>query len=235
MRHLPLGFPREAPAHFRVFVTFLETGTLSHPNLRSMTASSHVFRFLSELYAFAGSFDAHAFRNAVLDAVLLRIMSAPRDLPYENVQDVYEHTTSSSSLRDLVIDVVLHIGRSRDLSRKEDVLPKSFLVDCLKMADEDGIVPFQMTREWLEGKAERMCTEYHVHGREELRAAAMSEDDEMDEDEEENGGHGMEELGTTGHDEEEVMEEDGDELEVSEEVRQQMQNIEDLRKLRIHY
>jgi hypothetical protein len=156
-------------------------------------------------------------------------------MPYENVQDVYEHTTSSSSLRDLVIDVVLHIGRSQDLSRWEDVLPKSFLVDCLKMADEDGIVPFQMTREWLEGKAERMCTEYHVHGREELRAAAVSEDDEMDEDEEENGGHGMEELGTTGHDEEEVMEEDGDELEISEEVRQQMQNIEDLRKLRIHY
>jgi hypothetical protein len=42
-------------------------------------------------------------------------------------------------------------------------------------------------------------------------------------------------LATTGHDEEQDEEQDDEPLDVSDEVKQQMQNLEDLRKLRIHY
>jgi hypothetical protein len=235
MLDLPIAFPHESPADFRVFITFLETGSLRHPNLRAVTASGFVFRFLAELYAFAGVYKADAFRNAILDAFLLRIMAAPRDLPYEQVQDVYKHTRHSSSLRDLIIDVMVNMGTSKEIRRCMGTLKKDFLLDCLEIAVEDCVVPFQKPKGWLERKADRMCREYHVHSEEELRASAQLEDDEMEVSGEEGGDRDMEELATTGHDEEQDEEQDDEPLDVSDEVKQQMQNLEDLRKLRIHY
>jgi hypothetical protein len=235
MLDLPIAFPRESPADFRVFITFLETGSLRHPNLRAVTASGFVFRFLAELYAFAGVYKADAFRNAILDAFLLRIMAAPRDLPYEQVQDVYKHTRDFSSLRDLIIDVIVNMGTSKEIRRCMGTLKKDFLLDCLEMAAEDCVVPFQKPKGWLERKADRMCREYHVHSEEELRAPAQLEDDEMEVSGEEGGDRDMEEFATTGHDEEQDEKQDDEPLDVSDEVKQQMQNLEDLRKLRIHY
>ena len=219
----PLAFPQEVPTHFRVFIEYLRTGRLRHPNLREMTASKHYFRFLAELFAFAGTFDAHAMRNAILDTFFLRILTSPNQLPYENIRDVYENTSRNSSLRDLVIDVVVNTGTGDLLQMWRNDLPRTFLVDCLKMAEEDGIVPFKKsgrhgTTLWMEGKRENICAHYHVHVEEEERAAGERSDEvdvEMNRDEEE--------------------ESEGGEYEASEKTKRELAFIEDLKSLRVRY
>jgi hypothetical protein len=75
-----------------------------------------VFLCLAELFAFAGRFDAHALRNAVLDAFFERI--AASEFPYANARNVYAETASGSSLHDLVVDMAVHAGR--DWSRRNE-------------------------------------------------------------------------------------------------------------------
>jgi hypothetical protein len=167
----PLAFPQEEPGIFQVFITFLYTGTLSHSNLRKMTAPK---LFLVELFAFAGSLDAFAMRNAILDLFLLRIATDPFALPYDNIGDIYKNTSRDSSMRDLIIDVIVNIGTSLGVDRWSKELPRQFLADCLRMASEDGVVPFSRERygekrDWLAKKKECMCRHYHVHENETMK------------------------------------------------------------------
>jgi len=208
-------FASESPAHFKVFTTFLYTGALTHPNLRPIAASKYYYRFVTELFAFAGYFSAYSFRNALLDAFFTRIASAPDDFPYGSVQDVYDCTDASSSLRNLVVDVVVNTGRKGDIKLWKQYLLTTFLVDCIEGAAEEEKVMFAYgveevaTQAWLEDKKERLCGDYHVHTREELRAARTEDDMEMDGDGDDGG------------------------LDMSDKVKAELSVIEDLQKLRI--
>lgn len=125
-------------------------------------------------------------------------------------------------MRDLVIDIVINTGTSDLLQLWRNDLPRTFLVDCLRMAEEDGIVPFRKsgrhgTKLWFDEKKENMCKHYHVHDEEEERSGGVREEEEdadMDGAEEdcENG-----------------------EYEASEKTKRELQFIENLKKLRVRY
>lgn len=136
MSHLPLSFPSESPAIFHVFLTFLSTGALRHTNLRSTSRAYIALEFIVELFAFSADFGATTFRNALLDAFFLRLAtSSPRvrlrDIP---VRQVHKSTSANSSLRDLLATVVVNTETMQQVERHEDQLPKTFLLDCLKIA-----------------------------------------------------------------------------------------------------
>ena len=214
-----------------MLIEFLRTGALRHPNLREQAAPKHYFRFLAELFAFAGRFDAYAFRNAVLDAFFTRIARKEDGFPYESIRDVYECTKENSSLRDLVITIVINIGTSDELQAVKEDLPRTFLVDCLAMAAEDGIVPFRKSGRhgkgfWLDEKKDSLCVQYHVHSKEELRDAEERKDEKVVAAEE----RPDEEMG--GVEEEEEKEAS---YVPSEKTMKELQFIEDLKKLRVRY
>ncbi|KAF2820415.1 hypothetical protein CC86DRAFT_429151 [Ophiobolus disseminans] len=228
---LPLVFVDEVPAHFNVLLDFLRTGALRHYNLHERTRTRIYLRFLAELFAFAGRFDTYQMRNAILNAFLLRVRKDRARLDFENIRDVYELTRENSSLRDLVIDVVVNVGTSRQLRRGEKQLPLGFLVDCLAMAEEDGIVPFKKSekfakRQWMWEKKEHLCKHYHVHSREELEASEKrreeeGSDEEMGWDEEEDGERSDEEEDGERSDEEEGERSDDEEEEAEKEEEEE--------------
>ncbi|KAH7390927.1 hypothetical protein DE146DRAFT_738421 [Phaeosphaeria sp. MPI-PUGE-AT-0046c] len=231
MTHLPLSFPSEAPALFCVFLTFLTTGELRHSNLRSSTRPDIAMAFIVELFAFSAEFSATTFRNALLDAFFLHLASPAlrlRDVP---VCAVYEATSSSSSLRDMLVTVVVNTGDVKDVERCEDRLPKRFLVDCLKAAEEDDIVPFGKSsregREWMDWKMERVCKEYHVHHEDDEDDDMMLDNDgdkDMDGDDRDDGrDRGEGEIGGKGK------------LGISEKTQRELAFIEGMRKLNIRY
>jgi hypothetical protein len=216
---LSIGFPQEDPSTFKTFITFLRTGELHHPNLRSNIASKHFFRFLTELFAFANDFEADTMRNAVLDRFFLRIYSQPNRLPMDNIRDVYKNTSENSSLRDLVITIIINIGTSGLVDDYSNEIPRQFLVDCLRTAAEDKIVPFSHKEQWqasawLERKKDRICRHYHVHDEDQDEMSMSSRD---------------------GSDGDEAMDEDGDEHEVSARARHDLAFIDQIRAMQIRY
>jgi hypothetical protein len=51
-----------------------------------------------------------------------------------------------------------------DVEKWSSELPRQFLVDCLKVAGEDEVVPYRSEmRIWVERKGRHMCEQYHVH------------------------------------------------------------------------
>lgn len=109
----------------------------------------------------------------MLDAFFLRLAEPNLrlrlcDVP---VHEVYNATGRSSNLRDLLATVLLHTGTIKDIEKCENQLPKAFLVECLRVAKEDGVVPFAKRgregEEWMERKRERIGGEYHVHDEDE--------------------------------------------------------------------
>jgi hypothetical protein len=170
---LALGFPAEDPSLFAVFISFLATGDLRHPNLRSATAPEHFFRFLIELFGLANHFKATTLRNAVLDRFFLRIYTQPNQLPMQNIHDVYKHSSEGSSLRDMVITTILNIGTGELVNKYCDELPGKFMADLLQTVEDEGVMPFGHKKEegearaWLEAKKGRVCGEYHLHDGEE--------------------------------------------------------------------
>jgi hypothetical protein len=138
------------------------------PNPQRYSASEAFFRFIPQLFGFASDLDAFQLRNAILDEYFLRIFSQPHRLPLGHVRDVYDNTSENSSLRDLIVTIVTNIGSWTEVELYHDELPRQFLLDCLKIAAEDGLVLFakheeEKARVWLEDKKGRMCMNYHVH------------------------------------------------------------------------
>jgi hypothetical protein len=105
-----LALRKQSSDVLRIFVDFLETGRLSRPR----TGESFSFGMLVDVFVFAGDFDILPLRNAALDAFFLRIIAKPDRLPYHRVYDIYKSTSSSSSLRGLMVEVILSTsGASR--------------------------------------------------------------------------------------------------------------------------
>lgn len=120
-------------------------------------------------------------QNAILDTFFLRVFDKGH-VPYENVRDVYASSSEGSSLRDLVITMTINIGSKKHLEKWGDELPRAFLVGCLGMAGEDGVVPFSVdVDEWLEEKRSRMCMHYHVY-EEESREESDGDDEYQSQD-----------------------------------------------------
>jgi hypothetical protein len=157
-----LTFPKESPDIFRIFIDFLKTGRLCRPN------SDEQFSFgtLLDVHTFAGEFDIILLRNAALDAFLLRLITKPHELPYHRINDIYRKISSSSSLRDLMVDVIVNIGSKQEMKDWEHDLPKAFVMDCLTVASDKGVFPFAAGEDvvaWLQNKKEGMCMGYHIH------------------------------------------------------------------------
>jgi hypothetical protein len=133
---------------FTVFINFLQTNNLRHPNLRATTLSKHFFRFLAELFTFAKEFEATSMRNAVIDKLFLRIFAQPNRLSFENIHKLYDNSSEGSALRDLVINIILNIGTNGLVEIYSDEVPRKFLVDLLKMTESDGIAPFSHKQQW---------------------------------------------------------------------------------------
>jgi hypothetical protein len=196
MANRPIAFPQEDPTLFKTFLEFLTTGTLRHVNLREQSPLRHFCRFLAELYGLASFLDAHEMRNAIIDVFFMRIYCKPSSLPWESIREVYDNTRADSSLRDLTIHMILNLGTPKKMEIYEHHLPRTFLVDCLAMAAEDGTVPFQADiDEWLDTKKKYLCQQYHVHDEEAEHEEGEGEGDEADAEGGE-GGNEDEEMGS---------------------------------------
>lgn len=203
---------------------------MRHPNLRNTSRLDIALDFLVELFDFSAEFSATTFRNALLDAFFLRLAASGRRLRLRDVpvREVYKSTSSSSSLRDMLVTVMVNSDNARDVEWCEDELPKAFFVDCRRIAAEDKIVPFEKrsrgVEEWMEGKMERICEEYHVHD--------VVDEDMVDEgmldDGDDKGGDGDDDMGGGdggGH----------KESEASEKTNGELAFVEKMRKLRIRH
>ena len=90
-------------------------------------------------------------------------------MPYKYISDIYEATSSDSSLRSLIVDVIVYIGTKQEMKEWKDDLPKEFMMNCLTAANEDEIVPFSGDRsevevmEWLNEMKGKLCNLFHVH------------------------------------------------------------------------
>jgi hypothetical protein len=169
---------------FNAFVNFLKDGTLRFPNPRRDTVLKASFRFLTDLFAFASRFDSIPLRNALLDQFFLRVYGEPDRLPMMSIHNVYDKTSDNSSLRDLVVTIIINIGDGGLVESYQRDVPREFLADCLKTAGEDGIVPFankdkKKVKTWLEEKKDKMCRHYHVHEGESDEDVAMDVDMEF--------------------------------------------------------
>ncbi|KAH7080078.1 hypothetical protein BKA63DRAFT_487882 [Paraphoma chrysanthemicola] len=233
-----LIFPRESPVYFQVALNFLQYGRLQHPNLRTNTKDDIYFAFLAELYGFASHYALRSFRSALLDAFFLCMLDKKR-IAYGSIRDVYNNTNEQSLLRDLVIDVTLNIGTSKDIEHYKRHLPLDFWIECLTQAGRDGIVPFRQggkkgkgkgVDKWLRGKRERICFQYHGHSRKELEEEERrrEEDEVMD---------GVGSGGDEGWDGEEVQieREEVDEDGYTERTRRELGFIDELKKSKTRY
>ena len=87
-----------------------------------------------------------------------------------------------------MVDVVVNIGNARDVEDWENELPRAFLVDCLRVAGKDRVVPFEnrgVLEAWLEEKCERVCKEWHVHDHVEHEEGAAESETDSDQSSEE--------------------------------------------------
>lgn len=127
------------------------------------------FGTLIDIFEFAKDFEIDALRNAALNEFFLRIVDDPDRLPYKYISDIYEATSSDSSLRNLIVDVIVYIGTKQEMKEWKDDLPKEFMMNCLTAANEDEIVPFSGDRsevkvmEWLNEMKGKLCNLFHVH------------------------------------------------------------------------
>jgi len=156
-----------APAVFSLFTTFLRTASLKY----DAEAGNYpdYYTTLVQLFTFANNNHITPLRNTVIDTFLKLIASTPSELPYGIISSIYDATTHASSLRDLLVCVTVNIGAAADVRKNSASLPKEFLVDCLAVAGDERIVPFERglddedVQVWLKGKMGSVCEEYHVH------------------------------------------------------------------------
>ena len=122
-----------------------------------------------QLFTFANDNNITPLRNTVIDTFLKIIASTPSKLPYSIISSIYDATTHASSLRDLLVCVTVNIGAAADVRRHSASLPKDFLLDCLAVAADERVVPFERglddegVQAWLKEKMGSVCEEYHVH------------------------------------------------------------------------
>ncbi|KAG9188531.1 hypothetical protein G6011_02454 [Alternaria panax] len=161
--------PGSSPHLFRIFLEFLITGDLHHPDSDETTDRRFPFGTLIDIFEFAKAFEIDTLRNAALDEFFLRIIDNPNQLPYEYISDIYGATSSESSLRCLVVGVIVYIGTKQETKDWNDDLPKEFMMDCLTAASEDEIVPFSGdwseddVLKWLDEMKGKLCDLFHVH------------------------------------------------------------------------
>jgi hypothetical protein len=178
----PLSFPEGNPILFQTFITFIRTGQLRHPNPLETATSSSLFAFLCALIKFASKYNAFTMRNTILDIFFLRVYETGR-IPFENMQDVYAAAKEGSSFRDLVTHITINIGSKQSLEKWGNTLSAGFLMDCLGMASDDGVVPFKAdVDKWLENKRRWICAHHHVHEREQQEESSGEESDGEEEE-----------------------------------------------------
>ncbi|CAN9345825.1 unnamed protein product [Alternaria alternata] len=161
--------PNSSPFLFRIFLKFLKTGNLYRLDSDETTGRRFSFGTLIDIFEFAKDFEIDTLRNAALNEFFLRIVDNPDRLPYKYISDIYEATSSDSSLRSLIVDVIVYIGTKQEMKEWKDDLPKEFMMNCLTAANEDEIVPFSGDRsevevmEWLNEMKGKLCNLFHVH------------------------------------------------------------------------
>ncbi|OWY43979.1 hypothetical protein AALT_g5728 [Alternaria alternata] len=161
--------PNSSPFLFRIFLKFLKTGNLYRLDSDETTGRRFSFGTLINIFEFAKDFEIDTLRNAALNEFFLRIVDNPDRLPYKYISDIYEATSSDSSLRSLIVDVIVYIGTKQEMKEWKDDLPKEFMMNCLTAANEDEIVPFSGDRsevevmEWLNEMKGKLCNLFHVH------------------------------------------------------------------------
>ena len=165
------SLPDESPRTVRIYLEFLKTGRLHHPDSDEDETTDRKLSFsrIVRIFKFAGDFGIVTLRNAALNSFFLRIYENPDRLPYQYISSIYKATSPDSSLRHLAVDVIVNIGTKTDVQEWMDELPKQFLMDCLTSASEDDTVAFpgglseDDIVEWLEHMKNAMCETFHVH------------------------------------------------------------------------
>ncbi|KAF2032917.1 hypothetical protein EK21DRAFT_109369 [Setomelanomma holmii] len=223
-----LLFLRESPAYFSVYLDFIQFGELRHSNLRPKADSIAYFRFLIELFAFAGRYKINRMHDALLAAFYLRIFTT-HDIPYACIPYVYQQTGPNSSLRDMIVDIVVNVGDRWDMKHYQHQMQRLFLVDCMMLASQDSIARFTKSGDeisaWLEEKRDKICEQYHVHDIRKFDHMRTNEEGvEVDGDDAQ----------LDDSSEEEVLKRELAKLEaIAEQIRSELAVIEDMKKLRL--
>ncbi len=167
------SLPDESPRLVRIYIDFLKTGHLDHPDSNETRHRRFSFGTLVDIFTFAKDLEIYSLRNAALDEFFLHIYDDPDRLPYKYIDDIYKVTSPGSALRSVIVDAVVNIGMKKDVQAWADKLPNAFTTDCLIAASEDGIVPFSSEWsdedifEWLDERKENMCEMFYHHEYEE--------------------------------------------------------------------
>lgn len=161
-------FPNEHPEYFAVLVDFLYNARLAHwDDAQGAYRKPFSFEDLVNLFKLANYLEMPCLRNAVLDKFFEQICESPTAVPYEIVRKIYETTEKDSSLRSMIVEVVINLGQKSVIDEWGKKFPNRFLMDCLLAAAEAGTVPFRQgdvhVVAWLIMKRERLCFEVHKH------------------------------------------------------------------------
>ncbi|KAF3049612.1 hypothetical protein E8E11_010176 [Didymella keratinophila] len=167
--------PHENPEMFKLLVRFIDRSCLTHPSPIKTTVLSLSAHLLVDLFTFANAFDIPLLRNAALDALFLRVFVPTESLPLGLIPYIYEQTGEGSSLRDLMIDVVIATGSEDKVASISGSLPDDYYEDLIR-AGQDGSEKASDVGAWLEKRRLKICKYYHLHEEGDVR---LHYDEEM--------------------------------------------------------
>lgn len=160
------SLPNGNPTAYKLLLEFLTHG---HLPIIEANPIDHIDLFTLT----TGTLPLQPFRNHVLDSFLHHITTSPSSssssIPYHLIPKLYAATAPHSSLRHLLVDVVINTGSAADVAAWNAAarLPREFLTDCWDLAAKQGIQPCANAQPeawaWVREKAARFCSEDHVH------------------------------------------------------------------------
>lgn len=162
-----LGSKSEEPAlidisgeadNFRLFFRWLNTGSLADYGLPS-------WQDIVDVYLFAEGFGVRTLQNLALD-MFMRKHTDYNELPVNAANIVYQGTSPSDPLRQLLVHVVAERWGFEHPRDEGQALPSAFWHDLVDHLRIQGRVPGELTvprKDWVTQECKSFCDRFHIH------------------------------------------------------------------------
>ncbi|KAF2868743.1 hypothetical protein BDV95DRAFT_121927 [Massariosphaeria phaeospora] len=156
---------------FSVFFTWMTTNTINVPVDQSYNSPG--WFMLIRVFLFAEEYRIVALRNDIIDAFFEKLVQI-WVFPMPFITELYDMTEQGCTLRDLVVDICADNMGFGDFPRESEYYPAKFLADVLArfLATDEAPRRVHVERDeshsWVTWKRGYLCTEYHVHGCDDL-------------------------------------------------------------------
>ena len=160
---------------FQMFYTWLYTSNVT--DIDGVSDSDLPCDDFIYLYVFADYYMVQNLKNRALELYFLSVFK--KWLLHPSLAEfIYDHTTASSPLRLLHIDIMSELSSWADWAEDVVDLPKEFIADLFDVCRKEWVVPgsgYGLVRNggkegWFKAKRGNFCERYHDHSKREPRA-----------------------------------------------------------------